>query len=39
MVDRDALARWPEPDYTCKEFTSYDRASVSPGQTGLVRQP
>ena len=30
MVDRDALARWPAPAYTCKQFSSYDRRSKSP---------
>ncbi len=30
MVDREAVARWPEPSYTCKQFSSYDRASKSP---------
>lgn len=29
MVDRDAIARFPDPPYTCKQFSSYDRASVS----------
>ncbi len=29
MVDRDRLARLPEPAYTCKQFSSYDRASTS----------
>src|SRR5579862_9876851 len=23
MVDRDAIARFPEPAYTCKQFSSY----------------
>ncbi|MEW6071508.1 MAG: glycoside hydrolase family 172 protein [Planctomycetota bacterium] len=30
MVDRTALARYPSPRYTCRQFSSYDRASVSP---------
>jgi hypothetical protein len=34
MVDRDAQARWPSPEYRCKEFTSYDRRSVSPDKPG-----
>ncbi len=34
MINRDTLARWPEPAYTAKECTSYDRASVSPDQPG-----
>jgi hypothetical protein len=29
MVDRDRLARLPEPAYTCRQFSSYDRAAVS----------
>ncbi len=34
MVDRDSIARWPEPAYTCKQFSSYDRQTVSPDQPG-----
>lgn len=34
MADRDALARWPQPPYSSKEFSSYDRRSVSPDQPG-----
>lgn len=30
MVDREAVARLPEPAYTCRQFSSYDRASVGP---------
>ena len=30
MVDRDAAARFPDPAYTCRQASSYDRASVSP---------
>jgi hypothetical protein len=29
MIDRDRLARFPDPAYTCKQFSSYDRASTS----------
>ncbi len=29
MVDRDRLAKFPNPAYTCKQFSSYDRASTS----------
>jgi len=32
LVDRDAIARWPEPAYTCKQFSSYDRKSKSPDE-------
>lgn len=30
MVDREVLARFPEPAYTCSQSSSYDRDSVSP---------
>lgn len=30
MTDRAAIARWPEPAYTCAQASSYDRASTSP---------
>ena len=30
MVDRDRLARLPEPAYTCRQASSYDRRSVAP---------
>ena len=29
MADRETLASFPDPFYTCKQFSSYDRASVS----------
>lgn len=32
MIDRDAVARWPDPAYTCRQFSSYDRASTAPGR-------
>lgn len=32
MTDRDVLAEYPSPVYFCKQFSSYDRASVEPGQ-------
>jgi hypothetical protein len=31
MVNRDNLARFPEPAYTCKQFSSYDRNADTPG--------
>lgn len=31
MVDRDCIARLPDPAYTCKQFSSYDRHSSEPG--------
>jgi hypothetical protein len=30
MVNRDSLARFPDPPYTCSQSSSYDRASKSP---------
>lgn len=30
LTDLHALARFPDPPYTCKQFSSYDRASNSP---------
>lgn len=34
MVDFDAVARWPQPEFTCKQASSYDRAEVSPDKPG-----
>jgi len=34
MVDRSRLARLDSPAYTCREFSSYNRASVAPDQPG-----
>lgn len=34
MVDADRLARWPDPAYTCRQASSYDRATVAPDQPG-----
>jgi hypothetical protein len=34
MVDRNAAARFPDPAYTCRQASSYDRASVSPDDPG-----
>ena len=34
MVDFNAVARWPQPEFTCKQASSYDRASKSPDQPG-----
>ncbi len=31
MIDRAAIARYPEPAFTCKQFSSYDRHSTKPG--------
>ena len=32
MADREALSRWPSPEYQGLQFSSYDRASVKPGE-------
>ncbi len=34
MVDRDNLARFPQPAYTCSQASSYDRGSVAPDKPG-----
>lgn len=34
MIDRDAVARFPDPAYTVRMFSSYDRKSVAPDQPG-----
>ena len=34
MIDRSAVARFPDPAYTCKQFSSYDRAATSPDEPG-----
>ena len=31
MTDREQIARFPHPDYTCKQFSSYNRTSVRAG--------
>lgn len=28
ILDRDRMAKYPSPEYTCKQFSSYDRAST-----------
>ncbi|WP_242923153.1 DUF2961 domain-containing protein [Pontibacter liquoris] len=33
MADREALARYPFPEYTLAQFSSYDRAMVKPGDS------
>ncbi len=30
LIDYDHLTRWPEPAFTCKQASSYDRASKTP---------
>jgi len=34
MIDRNELARFPDPTFTCKQFSSYDRAMVAKDQPG-----
>ncbi len=34
MIDRDHLARFPSPAYTCRQASSYDRDTVAPDQPG-----
>ena len=34
MIDRDGLTRFPDPEYTIKQFSSYDRKTVSPNKPG-----
>jgi len=34
LTDFSAVARWPEPAYTCRQSSSYDRAEVAPDRPG-----
>ena len=34
MTDFSAIARWPRPEFTCRQCSSYDRAEVAPDQPG-----
>ena len=34
MVDYDAAARWPAPEHTCRQASSYDRRSKTPSDPG-----
>jgi hypothetical protein len=34
LADVDAVARWPSPAYTCRQASSYDRATVAPDKPG-----
>ena len=34
MVDRDAVARWPQPEFTCRQASSYDRSRIAPDKPG-----
>ncbi len=31
MTNREQLAQFPEPEYTCKQFSSFSRTSKKPG--------
>src|SRR5690349_20837238 len=34
MTDFGAVARWPEPEFTARQCSSYDRAEVAPEKPG-----
>jgi len=34
MTNRESVARFPQPSYTCRQFSSYDRDSVGPDEPG-----
>jgi len=34
MSDYAAIARWPQPEFTCRQASSYDRATVAPDIPG-----
>jgi hypothetical protein len=34
MTDFSAVARWPQPEFTCRQCSSYNRAEVSPDKPG-----
>ena len=34
MTDVEAVARWPQPAFTCREASSYDRARLAPDKPG-----
>ena len=34
MTDGAAIARWPQPEFTCRQASSYDRGTVAPDQPG-----
>jgi len=34
MTDYAAIARWPNPEYVCKQASSYDRGTVAPDKPG-----
>ena len=34
IIDFDSITRWPEPEFTCSQASSYDRAKVAPDKPG-----
>lgn len=34
MTNYDSVARWPQPEFTCKQASSYDRAKIAPDKPG-----
>lgn len=34
MTDYDAIAKWPAPEFLCRQVSSYDRRSISPDEKG-----
>ncbi len=34
MTDYAAVARWPQPEFACKQASSYDRGTVAPDKPG-----
>jgi Protein of unknown function (DUF2961) len=34
MASYDSVAGWPEPEFTCRQASSYDRATVAPDKPG-----
>jgi hypothetical protein len=34
LTDYSSVARWPDPEFTCRQASSYDRGTVAPDKTG-----
>jgi autotransporter-associated beta strand protein len=34
MTSYDSIARWPSPEFVCRQASSYDRRSISPNEDG-----
>src|SRR5262245_53208801 len=34
MIDFSAVARWPQPEFICRQASSYDRETVAPNRPG-----